>query len=300
MAREIERIAAKGCHARSASRRRPTASGCPASGRGRLLGPGVRPRSATTTSRCACTSAARSACSTGRRRANIDHLIVLAPQLSAVIAADLCCAASSCGSPTLKVALSEGGIGWIPFFLDRMDRHVWNHRWTGLRSAEGRHAHRAVAEQLPRLLHHRPGRAPGPRPHRHRAPSRGSATTRTPTPPGRRSPEMVWKEFEGRRARATTTSTSITWQNAAASSASTRSPSIARDDRRRSPPCGPRHRRRTSARPRRPSTGGDGTRRMPPRNRARGQPNVMTRDGCSANTYRVTDRSSGKLSGSIP
>ena len=66
------------------------------------------------------------------KTANIDHLIVLAPQLSAVIAADLMLSGVFARFPTLKVALSEGGIGWIPFFLDRMDRHVWNHRWTGL------------------------------------------------------------------------------------------------------------------------------------------------------------------------
>jgi hypothetical protein len=28
--------------------------------------------------------------------------------------------------------MSEGGIGWIPFLLDRIDRHVSNHSWTGL------------------------------------------------------------------------------------------------------------------------------------------------------------------------
>jgi predicted TIM-barrel fold metal-dependent hydrolase len=64
--------------------------------------------------------------------AGIDHLIVLAPQLSAVTATDLLLAGIFTRFPALKVALSEGGIGWIPFFLDRMDRHLWNHRWTGL------------------------------------------------------------------------------------------------------------------------------------------------------------------------
>jgi hypothetical protein len=36
------------------------------------------------------------------------------------------------------VALSEGGIGWIPFYLDRMDRHVENQSWTGL-DIDGKH-----------------------------------------------------------------------------------------------------------------------------------------------------------------
>ena len=31
--------------------------------------------------------------------------------------------------PDLKVALSEGGIGWIPFYLDRADRHFQNQAW---------------------------------------------------------------------------------------------------------------------------------------------------------------------------
>jgi len=34
--------------------------------------------------------------------------------------------------PRLRVAFSEGGIGWIPFLLDRIDRHVTNQSWTGL------------------------------------------------------------------------------------------------------------------------------------------------------------------------
>ena len=94
------------------------------------------------------------------RDATIDHLIVLAPQLSAVIATDLMLGGVFRRFPELKVALSEGGIGWIPFFLDRMDRHVWNHRWTGLKITERRQdTDRAVPQQLPRLLHHRPLRA---------------------------------------------------------------------------------------------------------------------------------------------
>ena len=61
-----------------------------------------------------------------------DHLIILAPQLSALTANDLIISGTFRRFPTLKVALSEGGIGWIPFYLDRLDRHVDNQRWTGL------------------------------------------------------------------------------------------------------------------------------------------------------------------------
>ena len=34
-------------------------------------------------------------------------------------------------APDFKIAFSEGGIGWIPFLLDRVDRHYVNQRWTG-------------------------------------------------------------------------------------------------------------------------------------------------------------------------
>jgi predicted TIM-barrel fold metal-dependent hydrolase len=34
--------------------------------------------------------------------------------------------------PTFKVALSEGGIGWIPYLMEKMDTHYRHHRaWTG-------------------------------------------------------------------------------------------------------------------------------------------------------------------------
>jgi predicted TIM-barrel fold metal-dependent hydrolase len=64
--------------------------------------------------------------------ANADQLIILSPQLSAVATTDLMASGTFTRFPTLKVALSEGGIGWIPFLLDRMDRHLVNQSWTGL------------------------------------------------------------------------------------------------------------------------------------------------------------------------
>ncbi len=34
--------------------------------------------------------------------------------------------------PTFKFSLSEGGIGWIPYFMDKIDNHYHHHRaWTG-------------------------------------------------------------------------------------------------------------------------------------------------------------------------
>jgi predicted TIM-barrel fold metal-dependent hydrolase len=61
--------------------------------------------------------------------APIDHLIVLACQISALIAQDLLFGPTLRQFPDLKVALSEGGIGWIPFYFDRIDRHVQNQQW---------------------------------------------------------------------------------------------------------------------------------------------------------------------------
>jgi predicted TIM-barrel fold metal-dependent hydrolase len=64
--------------------------------------------------------------------ANADQLIVLSPQLSAVATTDLMTSGTFVKFPDLKVALSEGGIGWVPFLLDRLDRHLTNQSWTGL------------------------------------------------------------------------------------------------------------------------------------------------------------------------
>ncbi|MFE3543080.1 amidohydrolase family protein [Nocardia sp. NPDC059177] len=61
--------------------------------------------------------------------APIDNLMVLAPSISLIAAQDLLWGPAFRRFPKLKVALSEGGVGWIPFFLDRSDRHYTNQRW---------------------------------------------------------------------------------------------------------------------------------------------------------------------------
>ncbi|WP_174184176.1 amidohydrolase family protein [Nocardia barduliensis] len=61
--------------------------------------------------------------------APIDNLMVLAPSISLIAAQDLLWGPAFRSYPKLKVALSEGGVGWIPFFLDRSDRHYTNQRW---------------------------------------------------------------------------------------------------------------------------------------------------------------------------
>jgi len=63
------------------------------------------------------------------QEAPVDHLMVLACQISAITAQDLLFGPTLRRFPDLKVALSEGGIGWIPFYLDRIDRHFTNQAW---------------------------------------------------------------------------------------------------------------------------------------------------------------------------
>jgi predicted TIM-barrel fold metal-dependent hydrolase len=61
--------------------------------------------------------------------APVDHLMVLACQISAITAQDLLFGPTLREFPDLRVALSEGGIGWVPFYLDRIDRHFKNQSW---------------------------------------------------------------------------------------------------------------------------------------------------------------------------
>jgi predicted TIM-barrel fold metal-dependent hydrolase len=64
--------------------------------------------------------------------APMDVMITLQPMNICAAAADLLWSRVFKEYPTLKVALSEGGTGWIPYFLDRLDRtYDMHHLWTG-------------------------------------------------------------------------------------------------------------------------------------------------------------------------
>jgi predicted TIM-barrel fold metal-dependent hydrolase len=63
--------------------------------------------------------------------APVDHYIVVPSQVTMLTAQDLLFGPTLRRFPDLKVALSEGGIGWIPFYLDRVDRHFQNQSWIG-------------------------------------------------------------------------------------------------------------------------------------------------------------------------
>ena len=60
-----------------------------------------------------------------------DNYMVLSTQVSVLCVQDLLWGPAMRKYPRLKIAFSEGGIGWIPFLLDRVDRHYLNQRWTG-------------------------------------------------------------------------------------------------------------------------------------------------------------------------
>ena len=64
--------------------------------------------------------------------APMDVLITLQPMNICSAAADLLWSRVIKEYPTIKIALSEGGTGWIPYFLDRLDRtYDMHHLWTG-------------------------------------------------------------------------------------------------------------------------------------------------------------------------
>jgi predicted TIM-barrel fold metal-dependent hydrolase len=61
--------------------------------------------------------------------APIDHYVVVPSLLTMLTAQDLLFGPTLRRFPSLRVALSEGGVGWIPFYLDRADRHFTNQAW---------------------------------------------------------------------------------------------------------------------------------------------------------------------------
>jgi len=64
--------------------------------------------------------------------APIDVMITLQPMNICSAAADLLWSRVIKEFPQIRIALSEGGTGWIPYFLDRVDRtYDMHHLWSG-------------------------------------------------------------------------------------------------------------------------------------------------------------------------
>ena len=64
--------------------------------------------------------------------APVDVMITLQPMNICQAAADLLWSRVIKNFPDIRFALSEGGTGWIPYFIDRLDRtYDMHHLWTG-------------------------------------------------------------------------------------------------------------------------------------------------------------------------
>ena len=64
--------------------------------------------------------------------APVDVMMTLQPMVVCQCAADIVWSPILHKFPNIRFALSEGGIGWIPYFLERLDRtYDLHHLWTG-------------------------------------------------------------------------------------------------------------------------------------------------------------------------
>lgn len=127
MVAEIKRVAAKGCRAVTMPEQ-PHLEGLPSYHDLNYWGPVFQAMSDTGMVWCLHIGSGFGAIK-GAPDAPIDNLIILACQISALAAQDVLWGPAMRTYPDLKFAFSEGGIGWIPFYLDRCDRHYTNQRW---------------------------------------------------------------------------------------------------------------------------------------------------------------------------
>lgn len=128
MAAEVRRLAEKGCHAVTFSEN-PEKLGYP-SWHSDHWDPFLRACEETNTVICLHIGSSSQTVITAMD-APIDTLITLQPMNIVQCAADLVWSPVFRKFPNLKVALSEGGIGWIPYFLERIDYVYQHHKaWT--------------------------------------------------------------------------------------------------------------------------------------------------------------------------
>jgi predicted TIM-barrel fold metal-dependent hydrolase len=128
MAAEVRRTAAKGCHAVTFSEN-PEKLGYP-SFHTEHWDPFWAACCDTETVVCLHIGSSSTLVSTASD-APIDTLITLQPMNIVLCAADLLWSPVLRKFPRLRVALSEGGIGWVPYFLERVDYTYRHHKpWT--------------------------------------------------------------------------------------------------------------------------------------------------------------------------
>jgi predicted TIM-barrel fold metal-dependent hydrolase len=129
MADEVRRVAAKGCHAVTFSEN-PEKLGYP-SYHSDHWDPFFTACSDEGTVICLHIGSSSQLVMTSVE-APIDVLITLQPMNIVLAAADLLWSPVLRKFPDIKFALSEGSIGWIPYFLERVDYVYEHHRaWTG-------------------------------------------------------------------------------------------------------------------------------------------------------------------------
>jgi predicted TIM-barrel fold metal-dependent hydrolase len=129
MASEVRRVAAKGCHAITFSEN-PSKLGYP-SFHDSHWDPFFAACADEGTIICLHLGSSSSLSITAPD-APIDVLITLGPNNIVLAAADLIWSPVLRKFPDLTFAMSEGGIGWVPYFLERVD-YVYHHHkaWTG-------------------------------------------------------------------------------------------------------------------------------------------------------------------------
>jgi hypothetical protein len=128
MADEVRRMAAKGCHAVTFSEN-PSKLGLP-SYHTDHWDPFLAACAETGTVICLHIGSSSETVITSMD-APFDTLITLQPMNIVQCAADLVWSPMFRKFPDLRIALSEGGIGWVPYFLERIDYVYEHHRaWT--------------------------------------------------------------------------------------------------------------------------------------------------------------------------